>query len=75
MNFQDQPETNQKQAARQGDAVSQADTTTTENLPEAKEPRTSLLALCLLGLVGLAMMGWIGALGWIAWRIIAWLLF
>jgi len=53
--------------------VSQVDTT--ETLSVAKEPRTSLLALCLLGLLATVMMGWICTLGWLAWRFIDWLLF
>jgi fatty acid desaturase len=66
-------ETNEEQAARQGDAVSQIDTT--EKLAEAPETGSSLFALCGLGIAGIAMLGWVGALGWIAWRLIDWLLF
>ena len=73
LNYQEQPETNEQQGARQGDAVSQVDTT--ETLSVAKEPRTSLLALCLLGLLATVMMGWICTLGWLAWRFVDWLLF
>ena len=73
MNYQAQPETNEQQAARQEDAVSQVDTT--DKLAEAKEPRTSLLALCSLGLLALLMIGWIFTLGWLAWRWVDWLFF
>ncbi|WP_245305958.1 RNA-binding protein [Bradyrhizobium sp. LTSP849] len=72
VNYQEQAQTNEQQAARQGDAVSQLDTT--EKLPEAQEPRTSLFALCWLGIVGIAMVGWISALGWLAWRLGNWVL-
>jgi len=73
LNYQEQPETNEQQAARQGDAVSQVDTT--EKLSEAKEPRTSLPALCMLGIAATATIGWICTLGWLAWRFVNWLLF
>jgi hypothetical protein len=73
VNYQEQPETNEQQAARQGDAVNQGETT--EKLSEAKEPPTWLLAFCLLGIVAFAMMGWISVLAWLAWRLIDWLLF
>jgi hypothetical protein len=73
VNYQEQTKTNEQQAARQGDAVSQADTT--EKLSEAKEQRTSLFAVCLLGVLAIVMLGWISALGWVAWSIVDWLLF
>ena len=73
MNFREPAETNEQQAAGQGDPVSQVDTT--EKLPEAEEPRTSLLALGLFGLAAVAMMGWICALGWLAWRLANWAFF
>jgi hypothetical protein len=66
-------ETNEQQAARQGDAVSQIDTT--EKLSEAPETGSSLFALCGLGVAGIAMLGWVCALAWIAWRLVDWLLF
>lgn len=73
MNFLGRAETNEQQAARQGDAVSQIDTT--EKLEGAPETGSSLFALCGLGVAGIAMLGWIGALSWIAWRLASWLLF
>ncbi|EJN15641.1 hypothetical protein PMI42_00657 [Bradyrhizobium sp. YR681] len=73
MNFYDRAETNEQQAGRQGDAVSQIDTT--EKLSEAPESGSSLFALCGLGVAGVVMLGWIGALAWIAWRLVDWLLF
>ncbi|MDA9436051.1 RNA-binding protein [Bradyrhizobium sp. CCBAU 51627] len=73
MNFREQCETNEEQAAGQGDAVSQAETT--GKLSAAKEPRTSLFAVCWLGIAAIAMMGWICALGWLAWRLANWALF
>ena len=72
MNYQQLAETNEQRAARQGDAVSNIDTT--EELSEAQEPRTSLFALCWLGVAGIAMVGWICALGWLAWRLGNWVL-
>jgi fatty acid desaturase len=66
-------ETNEQQAARQGDAVSQIDTT--EKLSEAPETGSSFFALCGLGVAGIAMLGWVCALAWIAWRLVDWLLF
>lgn len=76
MNFREQTKTDEQQAAGQGDAVSQAETQVdaTEKLPEAEEPRTSLLAACGLGIAAIAMVGWICALGWLAWRLADWLL-
>ncbi|WP_354220251.1 RNA-binding protein [Bradyrhizobium sp. F1.4.3] len=47
---------------------------TTEKLPEAQEPGTSLFALCWLGIAAIAMVGWICALGWLAWRLANWVL-
>ncbi|WP_375309120.1 RNA-binding protein [Bradyrhizobium sp. A5] len=73
MNFHERAETNEQQAARQGDAVSQIDTT--EKLQDTPESGNSLFALCGLGVAGIAMLGWIGALAWIAWRLTGWLLF
>jgi hypothetical protein len=73
VNFHERAETNEQQAARQGDAVSQIDTT--EKLEGAPETGHSLFALCGLGVAGIAMLGWIGALAWIAWRLVDWLLF
>ena len=72
MNYQQLAETNEQRAARQGDAVSNIDTT--EELSEAQEPRTSLFALCWLVVAGIAMVGWICALGWLAWRLGNWVL-
>ena len=71
MNYQRQAETNEQRAARQGNAVSQVDTT---EKSEAEEPRTSLFALCWLGTAAVAMVGWISALGWLAWRLGNWVL-
>lgn len=73
MNLFRRAETNEQQAARQGDAVSQIDTT--EKLSEAPETGSSLFALCGLGVAGIAMLGWVCALAWIAWRLVDWLLF
>jgi len=73
VNFFDRAETNQEQAARQGGAVSQIDTT--EKLESAPEAKNSLFALCGLGFAAIAMLGWICALAWIAWRLADWLLF
>lgn len=73
MNFHERAETNEQQAVRQGDAVSQIDTT--EKLSATPETENSLFALCGLGIAGIAMLGWIGALAWIAWRLANWLLF
>lgn len=73
MNFYERAETNEQQAARQGDAVSQIDTT--EKLAEAPESGSSLFALCGLGVAGIAMLGWISALAWVAWHLVYWLLF
>jgi hypothetical protein len=73
VNFPGRAKTNEQQAARQGDAVSQIDTT--EKLEGAPETGSSLFALCGLGVAGIAMLGWIGALAWIAWRLANWLLF
>ena len=73
MNFHERAETNEEQAARQGDAVGQIDTT--EKLRDTPESGNSLFALCGLGVAGIAMLGWIGALAWIAWRLAGWLLF
>ena len=73
MNFREQGETNEEQAAGRGDAVSQVETT--EKLPETKEPRTPLFAICWLGIAAVAMFGWICALGWLAWRLANWALF
>ncbi|MDA9493264.1 RNA-binding protein [Bradyrhizobium sp. CCBAU 11361] len=53
--------------------MSQIDTT--EKLPEAPEPESSLFAMCGLGVAGIVMLGWICALAWIAWRLADWLLF
>ena len=72
MNYLERAETNAQQAASQGDAVSNIDTT--EKLPDASEPRTSLFAFCWLGIAGVAMVGWICALGWLAWRLANWTL-
>lgn len=72
MNYRERVETNEQQAASQGDAVSNIDTT--EKLPDASEPRTSLFALCWLGIAAIAMVGWICALGWLAWRLANWAL-
>ncbi|UPK40432.1 RNA-binding protein [Bradyrhizobium sp. 186] len=72
MNFHERAETNEQQAARQGDAVSQIDTI--EKLSDAQEPKNSLFALCGLGVAGIAMLGWIGALAWMAWRFAGWLM-
>ncbi|MCK1654026.1 RNA-binding protein [Bradyrhizobium sp. 149] len=73
MNSCERAETNEEQAARQGDAVNQIDTT--EKLVEVPEPGSSPFALCGLGVAGIAMLGWICALAWIAWRLADWLLF
>jgi len=73
VNFHERAETNEQQAARQGDAVSQIDTT--GKLEGAPETGHSLFALCGLGVAGIAMLGWIGGLAWIAWRLVDWLLF
>lgn len=73
MNFHQRAKTNERQAARQGDAVTQIDTT--EKLEGAPESGNSLFALCWLGLTGIAMLGWIGALGYLTWRFAGWLLF
>jgi hypothetical protein len=73
VNSSERAETNEEQAARQGDAVSQIDTT--EKLSEAPEAGSSLFALCGLGVAGIAMLGWICALAWVAWRLADWLLF
>jgi hypothetical protein len=73
VNFYKRAATNEQLAARQGDAVSQIDTT--EKLSEVPETGNSLFALCGLGVAGIAMLGWIGALAWIAWRLVNWLLF
>lgn len=73
MNSSERAETNEEQAARQGDSVSQIDTT--EKLAEVPEAGHSLFALCGLGVAGIAMLGWICALAWIAWRLAGWLLF
>ncbi|WP_456624155.1 MULTISPECIES: RNA-binding protein [unclassified Bradyrhizobium] len=73
MNFHERVETNEQQAARQGDTVSQIDTT--EKLSDTPETGSSLFALCGLGVAGIAMLGWICALAWIAWRLADWLLF
>jgi hypothetical protein len=72
VNYQQQAQTNEQHAARQGDAVSNVDTT--EKLSEAEEPRTSLFALCWLGIAAITMVGWICALGWLAWRLANWVL-
>ncbi|MBR0818110.1 RNA-binding protein [Bradyrhizobium liaoningense] len=72
MNFLERAETNERRDARQGDAVSQIDTT--EKLSGTPETENSLFALCGLGVAGVAMLGWICALGWIAWRLVDWLL-
>lgn len=72
MNFHERAETNEQQAARQGDAVSHIETS--EKLSDTPETGHSLFALCGLGLAGIAMLGWIGALAWIAWRLVGWLL-
>ncbi len=72
MNYQRQAETNEQRAARQGNAVSNVDTT--EKLSDADQPKTSLFALCWLGIAGIAMVGWISALGWLAWRLGNWVL-
>lgn len=73
MNFHQRAKTNEQEAARQGGAVSQIDTT--EKLEGAPESGNSLFALCWLGLAGIAMLGWIAALGYLAWRFAGWLLF
>jgi dienelactone hydrolase len=73
VNFRERAETNQQQAARQGGAVSQIDTT--EKLSDTPEAGSSLFALCGLGVAGIVMLGWICALGWVAWRLADWLLF
>lgn len=73
MNSSERAETNEEQAARQGDAVSQIDTT--EKLAEVPEPESSLFAVCGLAVAGIAMLVWICTLGWIAWRLADWLLF
>jgi hypothetical protein len=72
VNFREQGKTNEERAAGQGDAVSQVETT--EKLPEAEQPRTSLFAICWLGIAAIAMLGWICALGWLAWRVANWAL-
>jgi hypothetical protein len=72
VNFHERAETNEQQAARQGDAVSHIETS--EKLSDTSETKNSLFALCGLGLAGIAMLGWIGALGWLAWRLVNWLL-
>jgi hypothetical protein len=71
VNFREPAKTNEQQAARQGDAVSQIDTT--EKLKDTPETGNSLFAVCWLGVAGIAMLGWIGALAWVAWRLAAWL--
>ncbi len=73
MNFSECAETNEEQAARQGDAVSQVDTT--EKLSEVPDAGSSLFALCGLGVAGIVMLGWICALAWVAWRLAGWLWF
>lgn len=73
MNFDERAETNEEQAASQGDSVSQIDTT--DKLSEVPEAGSSLFALCGLGVAGVAMLGWICALAWIAWRLADWLWF
>jgi hypothetical protein len=73
VNSSERAETNEEQAARQGDAVSQIDTT--EKLSEVPAAGNSLFALCGLGVAGVAMLGWICALAWVAWRLADWLLF
>lgn len=73
MNCRERAETNQCQAAGQGNAGSQVDTP--ENPVEMPEPGNSLLALGGLGLAGIAMLGWICALAWVAWRLVSRLLF
>ncbi|MBR0845170.1 RNA-binding protein [Bradyrhizobium cajani] len=72
MNFHERAETNEQQAARQGDTVSQVETT--EKLSDAPEAGNSLFALGGLAVAGIAMLGWICALAWIAWRLAGWLL-
>ncbi|MGC0395400.1 RNA-binding protein [Bradyrhizobium sp. USDA 241] len=59
MNFCERAETNDEQAAWQGGAVSQIDTT--EKLSDDPETGSSLLPLCGLGVAGIAMLGWICA--------------
>jgi len=73
VNFDERAETNEEQAASQGDSVSQIDTT--DKLSEVPEAGSSLFALCGLGVAGVAMLGWICALAWIAWRLADWLWF
>lgn len=72
MNFCERAETNDEQAAWQGGAVSQIDTT--EKLSDVPETGSSLLPLCGLAVAGIAMLGWICALAWGAWRLVDWLL-
>jgi len=72
VNFHEQAETNEQQAATQGDAVSQVDAT--EELSDVPETGNSLFALCGLGVAGIAMLGWICALAWMAWRFAGWLM-
>jgi hypothetical protein len=71
VNYYERAETNEQQAARHGDSMSQADTT--EDLSDAPESESSLFALCGLGVAGIAMLGWICALAWMAWRLANWL--
>jgi hypothetical protein len=73
VNFCERAETNDEQAAWQGGAVSQIDTT--EKLSDVPETGSSLLPLCGLAVAGIAMLGWICALAWGAWRLVDWLLF
>jgi hypothetical protein len=72
VNYHERAEINKQHAARQGDAVSQIDTT--EKLSDAPESGSSLFALCGLGVAGILMLGWICALAWMAWRLTGWLL-
>ena len=72
MNLFRRAETNEQQAATQGDAVSEVDAT--EELSDVPETGSSLFALCGLGVAAIAMLGWICALAWIAWRLAGWLM-
>jgi hypothetical protein len=72
VNLPEQAETNELQAARQGDAVSHIEAA--EKLSDTPKTKSSLFAVCGLGVAGIAMLGWICGLGWVAWRLADWLL-